>query len=432
MHELNLIRIAQFVGRNLEFINCHMVDFLTKDLWEKFIPKEISDEILLDVDNCLDSLKKNVRDSNFIHLNKYLKRIQEVRNFSNQLELEIFENLVSVDRNNQFAFKHFMSDKKIHEVNIMAEILDLLAKKLKISHLIDIGDGKGYLSSLLALQYNHQVLGVDASNVNTNGSTNRLKKVQKYWNGLVKNQNAANQINSKNCNYKPITCYVTSETDLIDLLQRNFSTEITSIGLIGLHTCGNLAPSSIKIYKNNPNIKFLCNVGCCYHLLDEDASNFPMSSILKKENFKLGRNARMLASQCLERSLNPSQSLFYRALFQVYLRKYNLNDCEVGRKCSKSPNFIDYVKCAMKKCYPEHIVKEEELYQLFNGYALWDKKLQIFYLIRMHYAGLIEILILMDRLCYLREMGFFYSYLVKFFDPAISPRHLALVSFKSS
>jgi len=39
-------------------------------------------------------------------------------------------------------------------------------------------------------------------------------------------------------------------------------------------------------------------------------------------------------------------------------------------------------------------------------------------------------LILLDRLLYLKELGYERSYLIDLFDPVISPRHFAIVSIK--
>lgn len=82
--------------------------------------------------------------------------------------------------------------------------------------------------------------------------------------------------------------------------------------LTGLHTCGSLAHSLMKVFLQNDDFKVICVVPCCYHLANE--------SLSKRINFS--RNARMLAQQCIERteeakSLSPS--LFYRALLQVLL-----------------------------------------------------------------------------------------------------------------
>lgn len=48
--------------------------------------------------------------------------------------------------------------------------------------------------------------------------------------------------------------------------------ERSLLGLVGLHTCGNLASSSLRLFVANPRVNLLCNVGCCYHLLEEEFS----------------------------------------------------------------------------------------------------------------------------------------------------------------
>ena len=40
--------------------------------------------------------------------------------------------------------------------------------------------------------------------------------------------------------------------------------------LTGLHTCGDLASSMLELFVTNSDIKSLCSVGCCYHLLLEE------------------------------------------------------------------------------------------------------------------------------------------------------------------
>jgi 2-polyprenyl-3-methyl-5-hydroxy-6-metoxy-1,4-benzoquinol methylase len=51
--------------------------------------------------------------------------------------------------------------------------------------MVDIGSGKGYLSSHLSLRHGLQVLGIDASKTNTDGATGRDLRLGKQWNGLV-------------------------------------------------------------------------------------------------------------------------------------------------------------------------------------------------------------------------------------------------------
>lgn len=43
--------------------------------------------------------------------------------------------------------------------------------------------------------------------------------------------------------------------------------------MVGLHTCGDLAPSTLRIFTSKAEVKAVCSVGCCYHLLSEEFEN---------------------------------------------------------------------------------------------------------------------------------------------------------------
>lgn len=40
--------------------------------------------------------------------------------------------------------------------------------------------------------------------------------------------------------------------------------------MVGLHTCGDLAPSTLRMFVAKPELSAVCSVGCCYHLLTEE------------------------------------------------------------------------------------------------------------------------------------------------------------------
>lgn len=40
--------------------------------------------------------------------------------------------------------------------------------------------------------------------------------------------------------------------------------------MVGLHTCGDLAPSTLRMFVSKPELVAVCSVGCCYHLLSEE------------------------------------------------------------------------------------------------------------------------------------------------------------------
>ena len=126
-----------------------------------------------------------------------------------------------------------------------------------------------------------------------------------------------------NLNYE--TLFVDTSTNLKSLFEIHFQEIPETTGLMGLHTCGNLAPNSLKIFLANNSMKFCCNVGCCYHHLDEEYyenpynknstdknPSFPLSNFLKEIEFSLGRNARMIAAQPMDRLITNKQVCLLR------------------------------------------------------------------------------------------------------------------------
>ncbi|CAJ0960060.1 unnamed protein product [Ranitomeya imitator] len=75
----------------------------------------------------------------------------------------------------------FMNDKKSHEVVIMSQLVEALAKVCGVKQVIDLGAGKGYLSSYLSMRYDLKVYGIDSSHTNTDGANERNRKLKKYW-----------------------------------------------------------------------------------------------------------------------------------------------------------------------------------------------------------------------------------------------------------
>jgi len=133
--------------------------------------------------------------------------------------------------------------------------------------------------------------------------------------------------------------------------------------LCGLHTCGDLACSTLRKFVTG-NASVVVNVGCCYqwltetavldtyselsslgsrtvdnpnHHRDDDASDaesgrlygFPLSQALTNASASLGRKARGLANQSLDRWPESQADLdslftrhFYRAALQIILDEF--------------------------------------------------------------------------------------------------------------
>ncbi|KAF7283958.1 hypothetical protein GWI33_022781 [Rhynchophorus ferrugineus] len=433
--------------------NVHMVDYFTKNVYCDFISDDLRTEALqYGLKKAVEAIYNDNTESLPI-LHSYINKTKQLtlKNTNVCMNFLDFQNSLQklgCYNISQFKLDVFMKPKKSHEVEMLSWIASAIREISKTTHVIDIGDGKGYLSSMLALHYKIPVLGVDASYINTNGAVDRAKKLSKVWNGVVThNKTRDTTINL----YKQITKYVDEKVDFQQLISNIFLEEANGIGLVGLHTCGNLASSCLRIFNNNDSIKTICNVGCCYHHLTDEFEpqtnknnynlsqiGFPLSQYLKKSKVVLGRGARMVAAQSVERILHNKESvgksIFFRSLFEVIIENIESSrsseERHVGRFRKECCTFVDYVEQAAKRIKLNVTMSEEEINELYNSYEPRIDEINFFYLVRCMVAPVVESLILLDRLLYLFENGHQQSFLVQFFDPVISPRCYGIVSIK--
>ncbi|KAH8271527.1 hypothetical protein KR018_004251 [Drosophila ironensis] len=473
--------LLAFLNPHWDFVNCHMVNYLTDSHWRTFLPEALRAEVSCkeDVVSAIESLfwQADGSTSKLSEWESFLaKGVKERLSFHSEL-LTTVEQLIEGQENAaQLSIREFMSAKKCHEVELTAALVDSLVRSTKPEcFIVDAGDGKGYLSSRLALQYGHRVLGIDANPENTENALSRNRKLQRAWNGLTERAELQSRgitpkrrgkkslsVDSPKStpsleNYKTTARFINNKIKFGDLLVEHFlQTGTPKVCLTGLHTCGNLAATCLQVFHEQPDCHILCNIGCCYHLLRERYSTqeffgnkalmdmqtdfgFPLSQYLQERKVRLGRNARMLAAQSIERTLDakelPNISLYYRSLLEVLVSRHAphlKNELQVG-KVRKFDGFKDYVKkCAEKlKSHWLAAVEDAELESLQQEYSMDKHYLDLFYLVRMSFAPLLESLILLDRLLYLKELGYERSYLIDLFDPSISPRHFAVVAIKA-
>lgn len=389
--------------------------------------------------------------------------------------------------------------------DVVASICTTSSNGTKKFGVIDAGDGKGYLSTRLSIEHDIKVLGIDFNPTNTVGALVRSDKLGRFWDGVKTNtrkkrrhqspssqhsdnvqraneQNAA--ILLKN-NYRNATHFITPQLNFAELFMDNFdlaANERPDLCLSGLHTCGDLAPTCLKVFAENDRISAVCNIGCCYHKLTEQFNRynqheynpfqrvkklmsgsppkvaechepsttgfgFPMSRYLIECDTAIGRTARMLACNSIHRLVDkkepPNRHLFYRALLEILIQRKcpeYLDRTEVGR-LKQCHSFAEYVRGTNKRnpwlgFDVEHIT-DDELLQLHNEFRRHEALLDVYHLMRVSLATVTETILMLDRLLYLKENELneqvptgSASYLVRFFDPVISPRCFGLVAMK--
>ncbi|XP_074660256.1 putative methyltransferase-like protein 25 [Tubulanus polymorphus] len=471
---IKIERVKDFLNRYLPLICAQNTDIIVKDLWTKYVPETLDCELLsLDIDSLSRLPKLNILSQD-LQCSQIISLLEEAQKLSvDGLSIESdLSNLLSgpaktVSLHSNY---HGMPQKKVHEVPVMADVCAKIAHRKNISQVIDIGSGKGYLGSELALCHGLNVLGIDSSQSNTEGAElrdeelrNRFQKDRhkgKLEASSLRESIAENQDSSVNENtgiYCPITMLVDIKTDLDKIMDENFPNENSGVLVTGLHTCGNLAANILRIFASNDNCLALCNVGCCYNLINEEfsesqgigtcdillnKSGFPMSSHLQQQKFCLGRNARMIAAQAVDRMAGkqekgPRKSLFWRAVLQKILQEKTgelKDDWKIGRLAKKCNDFKEYVIKAFQKLGYSHLISQLST-EVLDGYLKFYKEYEIktfaFFQLRAVFAPVIECFIILDRMCYLWEQESVKDvHLVKMFDPVTSPRCYSILAFK--
>ncbi|XP_053918460.1 probable methyltransferase-like protein 25 isoform X2 [Cuculus canorus] len=582
-----LRRAAAFVSRALPLCRAHTVEFYTRGLWERLVaarPEAVLQALsnagplalgrplaeaagaeLGDDDTFSNVFCENSEKLINVHLFALAAKYYSLSNLDVCTPLEDILEACRGENRETTGVKtdEFMNNKKSHEVQMMSELVDKIVNYCGIKQVIDIGSGKGYLSSFLSMQYDLKVYGIDSSNSNTSGAHERNRKLKKHWKAYqrrgrtnlksqrweksndrpVESEMKCTAINEKplidsslqsqdqvalqpSCSfteiptsetskqtevdsvartqsddsrlseevlamlnvlpadavedfslsqrnygelceeekaqrkmaslkakasessesnlYIPLTSCITAETELSDIIS-----DLEDCMMVGLHTCGDLAANTLRIFTAKPEIKAVCTVGCCYHLLSEQFENqedcpegvwgFPMCQYLKDKGWCCGRNARMSACLALERvavgQMLPTESLFYRAVLQVILEEiYGVtkSNRHVGKTFSKSSSFIDYVRKSLKKLeLDDSKLPDSCIMDYYEKYKHRMNELEAFNMLKVVLAPCIEVLILLDRLCYLKEQdNIAWSGLVKLFDPVKSPRCYAVIALK--
>ncbi|XP_041833889.1 methyltransferase-like protein 25 isoform X1 [Melanotaenia boesemani] len=565
--------VKRFLCGTIRIANAHTVEFYTQDVWKRFVavsPEEVLTAFSSGGDQqgepkhqgtephrttfgfCIDSnrlvdiqeLLKAARAHSLPGLGVCMSRdelLQELR--GNKFESGARPDEIDAE----LEPDEFMNSKKSHEVQSMSEVVASLTQHCKVKQVVDVGSGKGYLSSFLSLQYGLQVYGIDSSRTNTHGAQERNRKLKKFSRAYQKHAKAARthpessnspqkeivKIKPEDVSYgdaagslsqeerlsispsdvdtagekqselnqerealflsalsadviqltpprvppsqlsaeekerrkrenlerkaqsrsdgaspvfSPLTSYVTAETELRELI-----TELESAVMVGLHTCGDLAPSTLRMFVAKPELAAVCSVGCCYHLLSElfdpagqeclhSVCGFPLSQYLRDQSWFCGRNARMSACLALERvSLGQGiqmESLFYRAVLHVILRDHYSSyksEKRVGNVYSKAKSFVDYVRRALCRLeLDESKLSDSDIQDYHDTYRARMDEMHAFNMLKVSLAPCIEGLILLDRLCYLKEQeDVSFSALVQLFDPLLSPRCYAIVGLRS-
>ncbi|KAF7722108.1 hypothetical protein EC973_003688 [Apophysomyces ossiformis] len=447
--EQYLETLVSFLKRYQWLIDIHVVDFITHKQWNQLDLEWrrtfLAEDGDIDDDQAwftsvIDLLAENSQPCKDTWPKSLKKYIETIKNLTLPRR-----NLYTCEDVIDKRMASGMTDKKIHEVELMSNVIKTIADKRGIASVMDLGAGQGYLSRALAFQHDFQVLAVDMSEVQTRGAQKFDKKASK----LINKRDNSVQLSKLH----HVTEKVTPE-NVSHILRKwgsHGAEESEEKWLVcGLHACGDLSAMSMRLFAES-KIACLVNVGCCYHYLSEegDSAGFPMSNILRNINYRMGTTAQVLACQSPARwaeqkaeSLNSFEHHFFKAILQFIMVEKGLTRTSsplvIGR-INKKKDFPTYVQTALKRLnLPVDSISKEEAEQYYRSLKekKIDKKLIVTWTLRALLAPVLESVILVDRWLYLKDAVKSSAnphkgvWMWPLFDPSTSPRNVVFVASK--
>ncbi|XP_065560150.1 methyltransferase-like protein 25B isoform X2 [Artemia franciscana] len=333
-------------------------------------------------------------------------------------------------------FRKHVKSKKQHEIFRIGKVCTLCASATSCHNVLDIGSGVGHLARFLHYGLNFTVACLEAES-EFNSSAERFDMDLKI---AVENM-------GKTPRRPPlhVVCRLTSNTDIETLHKMTYPVFDGGFGIIGLHTCGDLVPYMLRYFAASEKIRYLVSAGCCYMKMTSDClgtnnPGYPVSDFVG--NFKgvpLEYESREVACHALEMYLkrlndNEVEKLkihCYRAALECILVSIDPSLKRSGLRSVKNAHcmpFNSYAMEAVKKMDINLDKKELQSVETLKRLSRWQEVYK-FYTIRLMLAPVIETVILLDRLLFLKERGF-RATILPLFDPVLSARNLTIVAMK--
>ncbi|XP_058016104.1 methyltransferase-like protein 25B isoform X3 [Ahaetulla prasina] len=207
--------------------------------------------------------------------------------------------------------------------------------------------------------------------------------------------------------------------------------------LTGLHACGDLSATLLRLFVACPDIVGITSVSCCYMKLSTGEGTqpgYPLSNwVAGLPGHQLSYKAREGACHAMEdyilRLEHNSPSLkthCYRARLETLIRAIDPTKKRLGVQAipkTHEMTFEQYARRGLER------VGMSPSGPLEPASPAQQQRVVVFFSLALLLAPLVETLILLDRMIYLQEQGFPCE-LVPLFNPALSARNLVLVAAK--
>ncbi|KAM9514823.1 LOW QUALITY PROTEIN: methyltransferase-like protein 25B [Guaruba guarouba] len=348
--------------------------------------------------------------------------------------------------------RRHVKPKKQHEIRRLGKLLQRLSQATGCTRVVDVGAGQGHLSRFLAFGLGLSVTAVE-------GDGRLAGAAERFDRELLRELHKTGGSAPPRRRHPPLTPrgpqHIPGRLDPLlpwgeFLLPPNPSApparnplggpggaaDGARVLVTGLHACGDLSPALLRHFARSPSVAAVASVGCCYMKLSTPPG-YPLSSwVSALPGHELSYRARESACHALEqyrgRLGGGSPRLrahCYRAVLETLIRGARPGLRRPGVQTVKKAHalsFPQYARLGLPRVGldPASIPLDSDAV----GTMLEQQhKVVAFFSLTLLLAPLVETLILLDRLLYLRERGF-HCALVPLFDPRFSPRNLVLVA----
>ncbi|NXC11488.1 RRNAD protein, partial [Orthonyx spaldingii] len=214
----------------------------------------------------------------------------------------------------------------------------------------------------------------------------------------------------------------------------------------GLHACGDLSPALLRHFARSPAVAAVASVGCCYMKLSSAPQppgcppGYPLSAaVAALPGHQLSYRAREAACHAREeyegRLRGGGAQLrahCYRAVLESLIRAADPSKRHLGLQPGRKAHTLSFPQYAhlglpLAGLDPAGVPLDSGT---VGAMLEQQHKVVAFCTLGQLLAPAAETLILLDRLLYLREQGF-YCALVPLFNPRFSPRNLVLVAART-
>ncbi|XP_024936398.1 protein RRNAD1 isoform X4 [Cephus cinctus] len=372
----------------------------------------------------------------------------------------------------QNHFTKHVKMKKRHEIEKIAQIATDCASAADSERIVDVGAGMGHLARVLAYKYGLCVLCIEQQE----SLSRRARECDGEF--FITVRKSLPDFKGKKPEHVTLEVNTSSDTrtKLPDCINEIFNNRFNvkadrqGFGFIGLHPCGDLAATLLRLYSEQENIKFICIVGCCYMKLtleetEEKPRGYPLSRYLSQlKNNSLSYTAlevgcHAIESYCDKLKTGKIEDLIvhaYRAALESILvakneklRHAHLKSVKVtrgitfewlvlslfGYSCccdyfSRAMYIFSYCKMATANLPSEYQPNDSDFKKpcVTEFLKSWWRAVA-FSSLRFMLAPLVETVVLLDRFLFLSEKNLAPT-LTPIFDPRLSPRNFVLTSIK--